>query len=76
MCPAIAAQAGTFSGASMTVANWPRGRDVKEKANEEASRAPQASTLTERRYKAVHSQNAMPPYLTVLSLSRWQVSVF
>jgi hypothetical protein len=41
----------------MTVANWPRGRIAKGKANEEASRKSSASTLTERRYKAVHPQN-------------------
>ena len=55
--PAMAAQAGSCSGASMTVANWPRGQIAKVKANEEASRTSPASTLTERRYKAVHSQN-------------------
>jgi hypothetical protein len=41
----------------MTAGNWPCGRDVKEKANEEASRSSVASSLAERRYKAAHSQN-------------------
>ena len=39
------------SGASMTVADWPRGREAKGKAKEQDSRIPLAPTLAERRYK-------------------------
>jgi hypothetical protein len=35
------------SGASMTAANWPRGRIAKGKADEEASRISVASALVE-----------------------------
>jgi hypothetical protein len=38
------------SGVSMTVANWPGGRNDKGNANEEAARTSPASTLIERRY--------------------------
>jgi hypothetical protein len=44
----------------MTVANFPRGRDAAEKANEEASHGSCAPTVTDRRYTrtAIHGNSA------------------
>jgi hypothetical protein len=50
------------SGASVTAANWPCCRVVKEKANEEASRSSWASTLIETPLHAIHRTIPFPDH--------------